>query len=143
MKIFKKSKTIVVLSGIALLGGVTLLSSGCSNDYSRTSPAYTSVYYNPYDYYYYPNLSVYFHISSGYYYYREGTNWRRVRTLPSRYSLDSRNRVQVVIKSGKPYVKHDTHRTRYTTRPYYKPNNKRNIIERKSNSNRYRNNRRR
>jgi len=143
MKIFKIKKTIMALSGIALLSVTVLVVSSCSNDYYRASTASKRIYYHPHDYYYYPNLSVYFHISSGYYYYREGVDWRRVRTLPSRYFLDSRNRVRIVINSNIPYIKHNTHKLKYTGHPNYRVNKKRNLIERKNNSRRYRNNRRR
>jgi len=137
-------KAMLMLAGIALLSGTTLITtSGCSNGYRGAPAVYNTVYYHPYDYYYYPSWRVYFHISSGYYYYPNGVNWVKVRTLPPRYLLDARDRVHVVINSSKPYQAHSTHRVQYAPRPNIRYDRSRNAIERKSNINRYRNNRRR
>ena len=95
-----------MLAGITLLTGTTLIcTSGCSNDYRGSLAVYSTVYFGPYDYYY-PYWSVYFNISTGYYYYRDGVTWIKVRTLPSRFILDDRDRVRIVVNSDKPYIKH-------------------------------------
>jgi hypothetical protein len=141
MNIFKLKKSIVTVTGLVLLSGTALIGSGCSNGYYSAPPAYRTAYYYPYDYYYYPSSSVYFNISSGYYYYPDGVRWIKVRTLPPRFLLDSRNRVKVVVNSDKPYISHNVHKQRYTVRPTYRPNVERNVYERKNNVTRYNNNR--
>ncbi len=139
----KMKKNIITISGIALLtGAVSVGLSACSNDYRGTTVVQSASYY-PYDYYYYPNTSVYFHVSTGYYHYYDGRNWIKVRSLPPRYKLDSSYRVRLKINSDTPYVNHNDHRTRYTPRPNYKPDNKSNIIERRNNSTRFKNYRKR
>ena len=141
MNIFKVKKSIITVTGLVLLSGTALIGSGCSNDYYAAPPTYRTVYYYPYDYYYYPSLSVYFHISSGYYYYPDGVTWVKVRTLPSRFLLDSRDRVKVVVNLGKPYINYNAHKARYTIRATYRPSAERNVLERKNNVNRYNTNR--
>jgi len=143
-KTIKKHKTLLITAGVTLLTGSILVGiGGCSNNYSGATPVYRSAYYSPYDYYYYPYSSVYFNISTGYYYYPDGVSWLKVRTLPTRYILDDRDRVRVVINSDKPYVKHTEHRVRYTPRPNIKYEKTRDARERKSNLLRFRNNHRR
>ena len=139
MKQKMNRKPWLMLLGVTLLTGTTLLAtSGCSNNgYRSAPPVYKPVYYYPYDYYYYPSMSVYFHISSGYYYYRDGRSWLRVRTLPPRFYLDPVDRIRLVVKSDRPYINHEQHRLRYTPRPTYKRDVKRNQVERRSNTNRY------
>ena len=139
----KKNKALLMIAGITLLTGATLITTtGCSNDY-RGATIYRPAYFSPYDYYYYPYWSVYFNISTGYYYYRDGVTWIKVRTLPSRFILDDRDRVRVVINSDKPYLKHAEHRIQYTPRPNIKYERTRDIRERTSNQSRFKNNRRR
>jgi len=128
------------LSGIALLTGVMSVGlSACSNNNSGATVIQSNARYYPYDYYYYPYSSIYFHISTGYYHYYDGGSWVKVRTLPSRYILDSRDRVRIVVKSDRPYIAHNKHRTIYTPRPSYRVNKKSDIIERKNNKSRFKN----
>lgn len=129
---------IIRLGGLLLAGSLALVAaSGCSSDYREGTTVYKPVYYYPYDYYYYPSLGVYFHISSGYYFYHDGVSWLRVRTLPPRFYLDPNDRVRIVIKSDKPYLSHDAHRLRYTPRPDYRHDVERNKVERHHNTQRY------
>lgn len=138
MKTQKTRKSWLMIASMTLITSSTLMAvTGCSNNYHGSPPTYKSANYYPYDYYYYPSLSVYFHISSGYYYYRNGRTWARVRTLPPRFYLDSVDRVRIVVKSNKPYLNHEKHRVHYSPRPTYRRDLKRNQHERKSNNNRY------
>ena len=141
MNIFKIKKSIITVTGLVLLSGTALIGSGCSNDYYNAPPTYRSAYYYPYDYYYYPSTSVYFNIASGYYYYPNGRTWVKVRKLPSRFLLDSRNRVKVVVNSDKPYISHNAHKKRHTVRTIYRPSAQHNVNERRNNVTRYNNNR--
>lgn len=65
------------------------------------------------DYYYYPQVGVYFHLQSGHYYYRDGPSWVRVRKLPQHIYLDHRARRTLVIADAEPYRRHDVYRERY------------------------------
>jgi hypothetical protein len=66
-----------------------------------------------YDYYYYPHVGVYFHIYTGYYYYRDGHAWRRTRKLPKHFYLDQRHRRKIIVPDEKPYTRYPKHRREY------------------------------
>lgn len=100
-----------ILTG-ALAAAILPSLSGCVGPpYEGPPPAYYPPWY--YDYYYYPHVDVYFHIYSGYYWYRDGRSWRRVRRLPPHIRLHPRQRVPLRIPDERPYLHHDEHRRRY------------------------------
>lgn len=103
---------------IGFLGGavaITLIPglSACTYTprYGAPAPQPYPPYY--YDYYYYPHVGVYFHIYTGYYYYRDGHAWRRTRKLPRHFYLDNRHRRKIVIRDENPYTRHPEHRREY------------------------------
>lgn len=109
-----------------LAGGAAMALAGCA-----------PVYYGPeprpdwrYDYYYYPHVDVYFHVYSGYYFYRDRDAWRRTRVLPSVYVLDPRYRVNLRIRDDRPYVRHPQHRQAYPPPPQFRPDRNRDRQER-------------
>ena len=139
MKKLVLNKTTFKVIGGSLLA-VTMLAAvtGCSNDRTVVRAAVPAPYYYPYDYYYYPYSRVYFSISTGYYYYPDGTNWLKVRVLPSHFYLDPRDRVTVKVKTpDKPYVYHNTHRQRYVPKPQIRVDRSRDRIERNLNRERF------
>lgn len=71
-------------------------------------------------YYYYPSVSVYYHIQTGYYFYYSSGAWLRVRVLPRHIHLGSHDRVRIRIKGGRPYAHYDQHRLRYKPNKKYK-----------------------
>jgi hypothetical protein len=70
-----------------------------------------------YDYYYYPQDEVYFHIRSGDYFYRDDGIWWRVRYLPAYFYLDPGDRVCLRIMDVQPWRYHYAVRGRYPPRP--------------------------
>ena len=129
-KWFKSLST--TLLAVVLLTGMT----ACEETKVR-SPSYGSSYYQPYDYYYYPESRIYLNISTGYYFYPYKNRWRKVRSLPRSYHLDRRDRVKIRIKSkDRPYTRHSEHRTKYAPRRY----NRDRQYNRDKNYNRDRNN---
>ncbi len=66
-----------------------------------------------FDYYYYPDINVYFHISSGRYYYFWDGVWIYSRVLPSYYYLDPVYRVVIVITDRYPYLRNREHRRKF------------------------------
>ncbi|GAA0406081.1 hypothetical protein GCM10009133_13410 [Cocleimonas flava] len=111
-KWFKSLST--TLLAVILLFGVT-----ACDDTTVRSPSYGSSYYQPYDYYYYPQSRIYLNISTGYYFYPYKNRWRKVRSLPRSYHLDRRDRVKIRIKSkDRPYARHSEHRKKYVPRRY-------------------------
>lgn len=122
---------------VALFLGLTALLSACAYDayypgpYSSPPAAHHPVHY--YDYHYYPGAGVYFHLYSGYYYYRSGGAWVRFSILPPLIHIDSRDRIQLRIWSDKPYTHYRTHSERYHPYPGYHPDRDRDRYERKYN----------
>ena len=120
---------------MAVLSAIMLAATaGCSSHYRGGPPVYSSAYYHyPYRYHYYPGSEVYFHITSGNYYYRDDNNWLRNRTLPSHHHLDRRDRVPLWIDSDKPHVKHKEHRERYKPNTQHRRDRTRDPEERRHN----------
>ena len=111
---------------------------GCTTHYRDGPPYYTAAYHHyPYHYYYYPGTRVYFHISSGYYYYRDGDHWKRVRKLPATHHLDHHDRIPVWVDTDKPYSRYRDHDRKYRPSPHYKRDTKRDHEERRHNQQRH------
>jgi len=84
-------------------------------NYEGSPPrGYPSSYY---DYWYYPDQSIYFHIDTGWYYYRDRGRWWRVRRLPPHFHLNQRRRRLLILRDGKPWQRHDEHRRKYPPSP--------------------------
>jgi len=92
--------------------------AGCGPYYGTPPPPYPPYYY---DYYYYPPVDVYFHIYTGYYWYRDGPSWHHVRKLPPHIYLDPRYRVVIRVPDDRPYKYHAEHRKRYPPPPQPRP----------------------
>jgi len=95
----------VILAGAGLTGCVVQ---------SKPQPSRRPVYDDAnYDYYYYPDVNVYFHISTGYYYYWDRKVWVRARRLPRHYHLNHRYRRRLLIRDRHPYERNREHRREY------------------------------
>jgi hypothetical protein len=69
---------------------------------------------NPhYNYYYYPDVDVYFHIYTGYYYYVVDHVWVRSRTLPHYIYLSPAQRRTLSIHDAHPYTRNRAHRRQF------------------------------
>lgn len=66
-----------------------------------------------YEYYYYPEANVYFHIVTGYYYFPYHGRWYRSQTLPSHFHLTRRYRKRIFIEEARPYQRNHEHREKY------------------------------
>lgn len=130
-----------------LLTAVVTLAAGCAYETYRPGPYTRSpVQYRPmytYDYHYYPSAQVYFHVYSGYYYYRPYDAWLRVRTLPPHIYLGPSERIHLRIWSAPPYIQHDIHRKRYRPHPNYRRDRNLDRYERRYNARHYQEYRRR
>jgi len=107
-----------------VLGLLSLIFIGCVYN----PPHHSSVTYRshsghaePWGYYYYPDTQVYFHFSTGFYYYPTGSTWVRTRFLPRHIHLNPDIRVQLHIKSNKPYAYHRQHHEKYRGRSRHAP----------------------
>ncbi|MCB1764199.1 MAG: hypothetical protein KDI27_13815 [Gammaproteobacteria bacterium] len=85
------------------------------------------------EYYYYPNVGVYFHLFSGDYYYRDHDHWLRVRELPRHIHLDHRVRQNVVIREREPYRDYHRHQEQFRSPPKFRPEPRYDAPEREHN----------
>ena len=117
-----------------LLGIVVVLGlNGCVVD-TRVPPGHLApAPYPLYDYYYYPSVGVYFHITSGDYYYYSRGKWLRTTILPPEIRLDPRDRRPVRIDTDKPYLKHPEHQQNFRPQPNYRPESSHDREEREQN----------
>ncbi len=69
--------------------------------------------YSDYDYDFYPNVGVYFQVSTGFYYFQDRGRWVRARQLPPYVHLDSRYRKQMHIRDPYPYMHYEDHARKY------------------------------
>lgn len=96
-----------------------------------------------YDYYYYPDVSVYFHLYSGHYWYREREAWINTRRLPRHIHLDHRARRTIVIRDPRPYAHWHEHRDKFRKPRGYRPDHRHDPGERRHNIQRHEEYRRR
>lgn len=101
-------------------------------------PAYPAYHPHYYDYYYYPYVGVYFHFTTGYYYYHDRGRWVRAKRLPAHIHLDVRDRVKLRVDSEKPYLNYPEHKRIYKPKPDYRVDKERSMKEREANRNWYR-----
>ena len=126
-----------------LAAGVSMLGlAGCVYDpyYPPPSSGYVygagpEVIYH--DYYYYPSVQVYFHISTGYYWYLSGSRWIYTRYLPAHIHLHPRDRIKITAPRDRPYKYHQEHQKRYRPAPDYRPDTRFDREEREHNRLRY------
>jgi hypothetical protein len=105
-----------LLAGVLLLSLTgALIGCGGGTHYHAPHPAPVYAWY-PYDYFYYPGVRVYFHIHTGYYWYRQHDRWYRARTLPPHLVLLPRDRVRIRVEDDRPWAHHDEHLKRYPAR---------------------------
>jgi hypothetical protein len=70
--------------------------------------------YDYVDYYYLPDLDVYYNVPQHLFIYPEGRRWVYARTLPPRYNgYNIYNSYKVVINKPRPYLQADVYRREY------------------------------
>jgi hypothetical protein len=108
-------KTWLGAAGLGLmLGGVTLLATGCAGTVGYNTPGYGGYYNTPgyagyYNYDYYPDLNVYYYPSGGYYHWYDGGHWRTGRHLPPGYTIGHARREQLRSHTQQPWTEHERH----------------------------------
>ena len=72
--------------------------------------------YDYVDYYYLPDIGVYYYVPQHQYVYLDGGTWVTASDLPTRYaSFDLYNAHKVVINSPNPYLHNEIYRDRYAS----------------------------
>lgn len=70
--------------------------------------------YDYVDYYYMPDIEVYYHVPRRQYVYYNGGSWVYVSSLPARYSnYDLYRGYKVVINEPRPYLQHNIYKVKY------------------------------
>ena len=77
-------------------------------------PAPEPAGYEYVEYYYMPDIEVYYNVSLDRYYYFEGGRWVWSVELPQRYhDYDLYHSYKVVVNEDQPWLKHEIYRERY------------------------------
>lgn len=116
LKFFVMKKTLLALA--LIIGGVTFQTTQAQIRLSINigrQPVWGPVGYDYVDYYYMPDLDVYYSVPRGVYYYEDRGRWISATSLPSRYrSYDLYNTYKVVINDDpRPYMNAVNYRTKY------------------------------
>ena len=108
-EIMHRRQFIRLLSGSAAVAlGFGL--AGCTYDGDYPTRRRISYPAPDYGYYYYPDVNVYFHIITGFYYYHHGSVWHRSRRLPRHFHLNRHHRRRLYIREPRPYDRNREHR---------------------------------
>ena len=79
-----------------------------------SQPEWGPVGYNHVDYYYMPDMDVYYYVPQRQFIYLQGNNWVFGASLPARYrDYDLYGCYKVVVNEPRPYLRNDYYRTRY------------------------------
>jgi hypothetical protein len=79
-----------------------------------TQPEWGPAGYDYAEYYYLPDIDVYYYVPQRQFVYFSSGRWVFVSLLPARYrSYNLYNSYKVVINEPKPYLHHEVYRTRY------------------------------
>ncbi len=81
-----------------------------------SQPAWGPTGYDYVEYYYLPDIGVYYSVPQQRYYYYEKGNWIYRSSLPSRYSnYNFYKSYKIVINEREPWHKHKTYRDKYSS----------------------------
>ncbi len=79
-------------------------------------PVWGPTGYDHVEYYYLPDIEVYYNVPQHIFYYQEGGRWIRRSSLPPRYrGYDLYNSYKVVVNEPRPYRNHKTYREKYSS----------------------------
>lgn len=117
-----------------ILAGMAFVSAGCAYEPVYYGPPSHNHYYpHDYDYSFYPSARVYFHFSTGYYFYRVNGRWVKSHVLPSHIHLSITDRVRIRVESDKPYSRYDEHLRLYEPRTRIRVDREKSVKEREAN----------
>jgi hypothetical protein len=121
--IMKRSKLTLFLVLAVLFTGMALSSINCMGTGTMNGsvvinisdqPIWGPTGYDRADFYYIPDIDVYYSVSEREYIYRDGPAWRHGATLPSSYSgYDPYHSYKVVVNEDKPYQNNNNHQAKY------------------------------
>lgn len=101
-----------------------------------SQPVWGPVGYDYVDYYYMPEMDVYYSVPKKQYVYPEGNNWVFASKLPARYnSYNVYNTYKAVVNEPTPYLRNNVYKVKYA-----KFKGQKQVVIRDSHDNRYKNN---
>ncbi|MES2332587.1 MAG: hypothetical protein V4539_23470 [Bacteroidota bacterium] len=104
-----------------------------------SQPAWGPEGYDYVDYYYLPDLDVYYNVPQRQFIYPEGGRWVFASSLPGRYhNYNIYNTYKVVVNEPRPYLRANVYRAKYAR--YKGGNGPRQVVIRDSHDQRYKNN---
>lgn len=81
-----------------------------------SQPAWGPTGYDYVEYYYLPDIDVYYDVPHRRYYYYSSGSWRYSSSLPSRFhNFDFYNSYKVVVNESYPWRSHENYREKYST----------------------------
>jgi hypothetical protein len=81
----------------------------------NTQPPWGPTGYDYVEYYYLPDIEVYYNVPLKRYYYYDGNKWTYTSNLPSRYNYNYYRSYKVVINEKEPWTKHKNHKNKYAS----------------------------
>ncbi|MDH6353872.1 hypothetical protein M2132_000189 [Dysgonomonas sp. PH5-45] len=130
--------TIALSLGLVSYAGITEAQNVSISINIGSQPAWGPVGYDYVDYYYLPDIDVYYGVNTGLFYYWHGRRWVSARYLPYSYHhYDLFRMYKVVLNTRDPWI--HNHRHRHDYRRY--KGNRSQVIIRNSRDNRYHNSR--
>ncbi|MFV0537568.1 MAG: hypothetical protein ACK5M3_09370 [Dysgonomonas sp.] len=95
-------------------------------------PAWGPTGYDYAEFYYFPDINIYFDVNSSVFHYLSGSKWVSNQYLPSKYSkYDLYNMYKVVVNDKQPWLQNKNHKKSYSA---YKGNKTQQAIRYSSNS---------
>jgi hypothetical protein len=105
--------TAMIFASLATIKSMAQVSVGVSINIG-SQPVWGPVGYDHVDYYYMPDIDVYYNVPQHQYVYLSNGRWIFAASLPARYSsYDVYRGYKVVINEPRPYLHADVYRTRY------------------------------
>lgn len=131
-------KLIVALSVMLALNLSNSFISAQNNVYVNVNidkqPAWGPTGYDYVQYYYFPNLNIYYDVNNSLFYFLSGSKWASNQYLPSKYDkYDLYTLYKVVCNESTPWQQNRSHKREYSS---YKKNKTQNVI-RNSNETKY------
>jgi len=110
----KKLIFIIAVCAICMSGSTAFAQFSVRVNFT-SQPIWGPVGYDYVEYYYLPDIQVYYYVPSHRYVYMERGRWVSHSYLPQRYrNYDVYHARKVVINESRPYLHHDTYRERYS-----------------------------
>lgn len=123
-------KQIIITLSIVLMSSVFTFSTAQNinvNINLDKQPAWGPTGHDYVEYYYFPDLDVYFDVNSSLFYYSSGSKWISNRYLPDKYNkYDLYSLYKVVINGNQPWKNNKTHKKEYSK---YKNNKSQAVIK--------------